>query len=506
MALADYFERSATAIAHVIGGYDSTAIADALDRHTVGVDIGPDAASPEGEALTDLLVRLFARLYPSLSLSGRATDLDKWRQLATAINPKIELDSERPDIAVAVGDANPAAATVIYAGSRGWDAHISSETPRTVGSTTNPLGAGAAACIAAANVFRSIFDEEPRLDSDLKLSTLHMRRGVTRSSLTPAGLNVGDETVIVGLGAIGNALAWALNRFEPAGTVHLVDPQAIELSNLQRYVLADRQDAGTAKVTQIAHRCISLTTVRHESDWAGFVADHGNRWERVIVALDSARDRRAVQATLPRWIANAWTQPGDLGVSEHPWTTDGACLRCLYLPDEALPSEDKLIARALRIERPDRELQLRNLLHANAPPPAELLDEIARNLDVPRDHLEPFGQRPMRDLYVQGICGGAVFPLSRLNDVPRDVHVPLAHQSALAGVLLASRLAAHALGRASTMTMVARIDVTRPIGEFATRPAQKDPRGLCICQDAVYQDAFRLKYKRRRRPPSPGPA
>ncbi len=503
MALANYFERSATAIAHVISGYDSSAIADVLNRHTVGLDIGPDAAGPEGEALTDLLVRLLARLYPSLSLSGRATDLDKWRQLAAAINPKIELNAEPPDIAVALGDARPVGATVIYAGSRGWDAYVSTETPRSVGSTTNPLGAGAAACLAAANVFRSIFDKEPRLDSDLTLSTLHMRRGVTRSSQTPAGLNVGDETVIAGLGAIGNAVAWALNRLAPTGTLHLVDPQTVELSNLQRYVLTDALDIGTAKVTAIAERCAGLTTVQHETDWAGFVADHGNRWERVIVALDSARDRRAVQATLPRWIANAWTQSGDLGVSEHPWTSDGACLRCLYLPDEPLPSEDKLIARALRIERPERELQLRNLLHANGPPPAELLDEVAHNLDVPRDQLEPFGQRPVRDLYVQGICGGAVLPLSRLGDVPHDVHVPLAHQSAFAGVLLASRLAAHAVGKASTTTMVARIDVTRPIQEFATRPAQKDARGLCICQDAVYQDAYRLKYKTRRRPQSP---
>jgi hypothetical protein len=32
-----------------------------------------------------------------------------------------------------------------------------------------------------------------------------------------------------------------------------------------------------------------------------------------LAGVDSARDRRAVQAALPGWAMNAWTQPGDLG-------------------------------------------------------------------------------------------------------------------------------------------------------------------------------------------------
>jgi hypothetical protein len=86
--------------------------------------------------------------------------------------------------------------------------------------------------------------------------------------------------------------------------------------------------------------------------------------------------------------ANGWTQPGDLGVFAHPWG-DGACLSCLYLPAGTTPSEEKLVAEALGIARPERELQIRQPLQVGAPPPLELLQEVAEQLAVPLDIVEP---------------------------------------------------------------------------------------------------------------------
>ena len=495
MALADYFDRSATAVAHVLGGYDSQAIADLLNRHSVSVVLGSDAGDTEGVALTDLLVRLLARLYPSLSFAGPSpSDLEHWQQLALAINPRIEFSDAAGGVAVAVGDARSDAQTVIYAGSSAWDAYVSTEGPRPIGTTSNPMGAGAAACLAAANVFRTTFDTGALLDRDLTFSALEMSSSASSSIPSLDSLDLGEGNVIAGLGAIGNGVAWVLGRLSVDGVVHLVDPESLELDNLQRYVMAERHDVNAPKVDIIARRFDTIKTVVHHEDWANFVATNGNRWTRVLVALDSARDRRSVQATLPQWVANAWTQHGDLGVSVHPWTEEGACLRCLYLPTETLPSEDKLIARALQVERPERELQIRNLLHSNDPPPADFLDEVAQALAIERQQLEPFATRPLRDLYVQGICGGAVLPLSRIGDVDREMHVPLAHQSALAGVLLAGRLLTHALAQDPPTTMISRLDLSRPIPSVVTQPAQKDPRGICICQDDIYRDAHRLKY------------
>jgi hypothetical protein len=301
--------------------------------------------------------------------------------------------------------------------------------------------------------------------------------------------------VLVGAGAIGNAAAWALSRGSLRGTLVIVDPEEVELSNVQRYSLTSLADVGEPKVDVLSRFFTGeLTTELVHDTWQSFVMERGSHWDNVLVALDSARDRRAVQAALPRWIANAWTQPGDLGVSVHPWTEDGACLSCLYLPAGEAPSEDKLIASALGLPRPDVEARIRPILWANGNAPRDLLEQSAAALSVPVETMLAYANRPLRELYVEGICGGAVLPLGRAGRPAQDVHVPLAHQSALAGVLLAGRLIAQISGMSPADTEVARIDVMRPLPEFITQPAKKDPRGICICQDAIYREAYSLKY------------
>ena len=64
----------------------------------------------------------------------------------------------------------------------------------------------------------------------------------------------------------------------------------------------------------------------------------------------------------PRRVANAWTQPDDLGVSSHDFL-EGACVNCLYLPDGEQKNEDQLIAESFGVK--DRLMQVRTLLHKN---------------------------------------------------------------------------------------------------------------------------------------------
>ena len=69
MALADYYARNALAASQVLAGFDAERIRVTLDRERVGLSIGTDATeSSEGRTLIDLLVRLVARLYPTLAI------------------------------------------------------------------------------------------------------------------------------------------------------------------------------------------------------------------------------------------------------------------------------------------------------------------------------------------------------------------------------------------------------------------------------------------------------
>ena len=120
---------------------------------------------------------------------------------------------------------------------------------------------------------------------------------------------------------------------------------------------------------------------------AEFLEREGSRTDVLLLALDSAGDRRAAQASLPRRIANAWTQPGDLGVSVHNFSR-GACVSCLYLPNSQQISEDVIIAESFGVS--DRLMEVRTLLHKNEGAPRSLLEAIAVARGVALEKLLPF--------------------------------------------------------------------------------------------------------------------
>lgn len=207
-------------------------------------------------------------------------------------------------------------------GSQGWAAKLSRTDPVGSGSSLLPFGAGAASCFAAANVFRTIFASQltgAELDENIDLSL--------------CTYNKIGEMHLVGLGAIGHGSLWALARQSGlSGRLHVVDHEAIELSNLQRYVLAGQAEVGLSKAALATNalRSTALEVEAHPMKWAEYVARRGD-WvfDRVGVALDTAADRLAVQGALPRWIANAWTQEQDLGISRHGFDGGQACLCCM---------------------------------------------------------------------------------------------------------------------------------------------------------------------------------
>lgn len=499
MAVADYYDRAALAAAQVISGFNEQAFRSALEATPIGISLDEHtSAVSEGRVLSDLVVRLLARLYPRLQLaitdSPRKADLS---QLARAINPQIELVNSGAKVGIAIGEKAASFPTTVFAGSEGWLARVGLSAPASVGDSVNPFGAGAAACLAAANVFRALFigGSRERLGDNVAFSTWSGERdeGNNGPSL-PRSVQLPGDAVLVGLGAVGHGVLWALGRSSLTGRLHVVDPETIELSNLQRYVLGQRSDDGRPK-TEIAESALAMSglkPVSHASGWAEFVDREGYDWPFVLVAVDSAGDRRAVQAALPGWVGNAWTQPGDLGVSAHSrFGGEGACVSCLYLPSGPAPNEDELVAQALGVS--DRQQQIRNLLYHGTPVPDDLFEAISAGLGVPIEALRQFAGRGIRELYVQGLCGGALIGLERLGAPVQEVHVPLAHQSALAGVLLASTLARHVVNNDEELTRVTRIDVLRPLGSYLTQPARaSDPR--CICRDADYVRTFEAKW------------
>jgi hypothetical protein len=136
-------------------------------------------------------------------------------------------------------------------------------------------------------------------------------------------------------------------------------------------------------------------------------------------------------------------------------------------------------------------MEVRILLFIGNGVSGELLEAIAAARNIPIDRLQLFEGRPIRNLYVEGFCGGG-HSYRGSGFAAGEVHVPLAHQSILSSVLLAAAVARGALGLNPPGASATRIDLMRPhVSE--TAPCQ-DGRGICICQDSDYRDIYEEKY------------
>lgn len=502
MPLADFFDRAAVAASHILLGYDHAAFCARVESTTVGLAFGPDIAQNDGQHAADLVIRLYARLYPMIVLHvapGAEASASALEALATSINPKIEVRRGGGTTnTIVLGRGAPAvtdAFALIYVGSNDWDALVTSDAPLGFSSSGSPFGAGAAAAIACAHVFSAAFGgTSPLGPGILTFSTLEGVSRATSPQLRPEDVNFA-QTVLVGLGAIGNAVVWALARSGVRGDIVLVDDQTADLGNLQRYVLAERDDVNARK-TDIAMRALngSLRGIPHPRDYATFVALEGYRWNQVVVAVDSVAGRNSVQASLPRRIVNAWTQLENLGVSEHgSFGGPGACLSCLYLPRGVVPSDHELVAGALRI--PERVVPVKDLLYNGAAVPDDMLTLIVERFGLAGADIESFRGEPIRVLYANGICGGALVPLEAVDQASRrHMYVPVAHQSALAGILLAAAAIRQAAFGDAERTLETQIDLRKRITPFTTNIVPADTTGRCICQDPVYVAAYQTKY------------
>lgn len=506
MALAPFFSRVNDAIRSVVDmPYDQ--LDQLLGQTVVAVSFGDDDSAAFASG-AQLLVNLLARLYPQLELDGSEDLVAKCAALAQSVNPDIDL-SPAQGRRLRVGFGTPSDGdTAVSVAASGWTVYVDSE-PATASSAV-VFAHLAAACFAAAEVFRVAFcdvlGDSGRTGKQPGVFDL-ITGGATPSSGRTDLVSVELPPLhLAGVGAIGQAAVLALQATGANGAVTLVDHENVELSNLQRYVLSTVDDVGTSKV-ELAAAVLLSSGWRATAVPTIWGADQRSapRQHTVLVALDNARDRLGVAAGLHRHVYNAWTQPADLGWSRHENFGIDPCLACLYYPDHVRPSADEQTAVALRQHR----LRILSYFATNqpvglplravspvadmpAPPEAQewlvvplLADLIAAGI-LSADVAPEWAGRTIGELYVDGICGGGLVRLG-LGELSREVAVPLAHQSALAGVMLAMQPFVAAIPELRSLRptpVESRLDLLAGLPQVVVRPRTRTPG--CLCSDPSY--------------------
>ena len=504
MAFANFFFREEQALCQVTGVNDTSFLQAKLSSTMVAVAFDDEGCiSENGRIILELAMNLMARMYPRLGVLNMGANDHSVKTyqmligLAREINPNIEIVFDSCltyQSVICVGRPSVCSNRSFYLSANSWNVEVSADRPGSglTGDVFNPISAAAAACFGCAEVFKQLFSDylvrsEP---SSFVLSLLTLRKEVDHSEEMPP--IVFKDVTFVGLGAIGTAAIWCLSKLKAMeGNITLVDPEEIDLSNLQRYILSLQSNVGESKV-MVAHQAFqqsSISVQAYNLPFGDYVTQYRKEciFDVIAVSVDNVPDRMASQAVLPRVAINAWTrEDGWLGVSDHRLGSSQACLACLYLETAIQKSQAEIVAELTGFD----PKQAAEMLVQKSILTAELLSEIATKRGYDLEQIRRWEGKTLDMFYVEAVCGGILIKTGGEN---KQALVPLPHQSALAGVLLACQVVKEALGRIELDSPVsASLSIVERLPDYI--PQRRAKKRNCICQDPDYQEVYREKY------------
>jgi hypothetical protein len=517
MSLPPFLTRIQNAAGPLLGGLGESELGERLNRTTLVLEIDPEAAGDAGHRAGFLLaVNLGARLYPRLGIDATEELTEAATELARSINPACAFGPTRGKALVLSWRGGEPTGDRVTVATEGWRATLDGEHPARVGA--NPLAAMAAAALGVGELFRALFaDRLPHgrtAPSPFTLDLLTLGVSGDTPPLPDDEIDLGTVH-LAGCGAIGQTFVAALRELPVTGTLFAVDHESLDEGNLQRYVLGGAADIGVAKPT-LVERALAESRLAVEpvpTLWGADGRSAPGR-ETVISALDSKQGRIELQGGLPLEIFNAWTQPEDIGVSRHQSFGHDPCLACLAWPTRPRPSRSEVIAEALGEHELRVNHYLGNRVPVGQPLPAQmirgtrrlplpeeasswsersLIGDLIERYELPREPFEALTGLLVDQFYRDAVCAEMLIEHGAGRE--RDVSVPLAHQSALAGILLASALVIDRVPELRAQraeATVVRYDVLRGGDQHWPRPRGREER--CICSDSDFLTAYAERW------------
>ena len=180
------------------------------------------------------------------------------------------------------------------------------------------------------------------------------------SILNPIDLG---HAYLAGAGAIGNGFLWAARHLDFCGQLDIVDDDQVSSGNLNRQMWFKSDDIGSSKSDCLKMRAqeffpkLYLKPRRYRIQNLPEKSD--NSWlRRLIVAVDSRRERRNLQNEFPREVFDASTTDiREVVIHYNIQPTKNACLSCIYEPTNKEISRERHIADHLGISVDDLQTQ-----------------------------------------------------------------------------------------------------------------------------------------------------
>lgn len=509
MSLAKYFSKDLLAIRQVLGHGSLEKFEQLLNSHVIEIAFDDEVNKSEGGMMLDILVRLLSRLYPRMKFTylgkgDMSAVIEDCLKKVKSINSLVEVEESKPSFSIIIGKTETGSdGRRMYVGSDKWTAKLSTNASLVCGESFNPFGAGVAGCLAASNLFRFIFQEfinHPELDSNVSLDVSSLNCG-TPADVDVSGIDLG-VIHLAGMGAIGNGFLWAMsNLVKCKGILKVIDHETLATSNLQRYIATKENDVGKFKsdLAKDFYSGNSIVVEPFKMKWAEYISTaEGSSVELVAVAVDSAKDRIGIQSSLPRLIINAFTENNIAGITRHLNFGDKACLVCGFIPEKKMRDYSQEVSDNLGIS--NLENQVRHYIANNSIVDDNLITWISNANGIRKEDLSRFIGQPFSNFYSDAVCGGMLLSLTGTISDNFKMEAPLAFQSAIAGILLASEVVLIKCGYRNeefpnSSQLYPLLKIKSPSNPYSTQ-LLRDSTTRCICADQDFKEVYKRKWRK----------
>ncbi len=361
------------AVAASLLGADPADVEHLFTSRRVRVRLEPTLAGrPDARETVILAVNQILRFCPNIALDLPVVDadlLETANELAADIHgpthPVTTANTEEAvfdavlNIGIEVRD-DPLWITV---SSDGWLARIATAA---AGAMTlpqprepdNPLGALAAACLGAGQVFFALIGR-PLLAVPIELSLYSLESGplgaLAQGPVLPDDLTI--DALLVGCGGVANGWTYAVKRLPITGRTEAVDHQALRPENIGPYVCSGRASLNTPK-THIVRDVLApaIEVIPRPERFRFFKAriDYGQTAvpRLVISALDNPQTRHHIQQLWPTTTIDLAAAELTAQVIVKNLCDDGICLLTAYAePDDGDELTQLAAATGLAPER-----------------------------------------------------------------------------------------------------------------------------------------------------------
>lgn len=459
--------------------------------------------TPNGLVMITTAIKLLTRIVGRITINTDIDDrdfrllLEKWTEEASQLPGNVTISFNTScDLLLVIGE--PLSQQTIpktFINSNGWESFVSSSPIEQfkVEILQNAIGATMTAAFGVTELFKlGILDMGLKIPYKVHNSfrfssfTYQVNDSTAVNPPLPDSMDLGT-VYLIGGGAIGNSFTFTLSWLSISGLMVVLDSDRIDLSNLNRYLLADLKSVGRSKAEIIKGKLTksNLRVAAVNEPYLYFVRHYGAPTDIVVCTVDSAEARREIQSDLPRLLLDGATSGFTFSVSRHDFLHN-ACLGCVHSPDPEDFVVEEEIARTLGWALGD----VFDALRSDRPMSEGELSKIFKYASLTFEHISNFIGEPLRYLWANEICG--MFHSDRKEE--QQIIGTAGFVSIMPGILLAGELIKERyFGQNVLNTKFIAQALVGPTHNSLQHPL-KEKNCACFCQTEIMQQAYRRKH------------